>query len=82
MRNVVLVLTLCVCSSGFAGAQSFDPTTEAIVTLGRHRFGPAVVEVRRGIRVTFHNVDPSEVLTVVAADGSFESRKSSVRPVA
>ncbi len=55
-------------------AAQFDPTAEVIVTVSRTRFDPAVVETRRGVRVTFHNLasDPG-LLTLVADDGSFES---------
>lgn len=56
-----------------AGADSYDPASEVIVTVSRHRFDPATVEVRRGVRVTFHCLATDETLTVVASDGSFES---------
>ncbi len=54
-------------------AQGNDPASEVIVTFSARRFDPARVEVRRGVRVTFHNLSSTEVLTIVSASGAFES---------
>jgi plastocyanin len=56
-------------------AGDFDPPgTEVIVGFNRSRFEPATVEVRRGTRVTFHNMDAgADTYSIAAADGSFES---------
>lgn len=68
MAAVALAATL------LAGAQADPPGTEAVVAFTRTRFEPATVEVRRGARVTFHNMDSGgQRLTVAASDGSFET---------
>jgi len=68
-------LALLVLTALLLGADSDPPGTEVVVAFNRDRFEPARVEVRRGARVTFHDMDAgAETLTVVAADGSFESR--------
>jgi len=57
------------------GIDADPPGTEVVVVVNRHRFEPASVEVRLGTRVIFHNSDVGDVSwTVVASDGSFESR--------
>lgn len=56
------------------GSDLDPPGTEVIVAFSALRFEPAIVEVRRGTRVTFHNLHAGdEPYTIVAADGSFES---------
>lgn len=56
------------------GAELDPPGTEVVVAFNRARFEPALVEVRLGAWVTFHNIDAGEIpLTLVASDGSFES---------
>jgi hypothetical protein len=68
----LLVLLLGMVSGAASG--EFDPTGEVVVTVTLSRFDPGVVETRRGLPVTFHNLAPGpELLTIVADDGSFES---------
>jgi plastocyanin len=70
-RALLLALLL---AAGMAKGDRDDPASEVIVTVSTARFDPAVVEVRRGVRVTFHSLsDLPGGLVVVAADGSFES---------
>lgn len=55
-------------------ADADPPGTEVVVAFNRTRFEPATVEVRRGARVTFHNMEAGPATyTIVASDGSFES---------
>lgn len=56
-------------------ADTDPPGTEVIVAFNSARFEPATIEVRRGTRVVFHNMDAGpDAYTIVASDGSFESR--------
>lgn len=72
MRRAVLAGVAMLLVAAPATAQ-FDPTAEVIVAVHPSRFDPPVVEARRGIRVSFHNLDPVGRVTIVADDGSFES---------
>ena len=70
LRFVALVFL----AGALLGADFDDPASEVIVTFTRTRFDPAVVEVRRGVKVTFHSLDETPGgHVIVAADGSFES---------
>jgi plastocyanin len=72
MKRIVLLLAL---APLLVGSDLDPPGTEVVVALNRLRFEPAVVEVRLGARVTFHNMDAGDgTCTIVASDGSFESR--------
>ncbi len=72
---MIRVLLLSLLAALLPAAASDPPGTEVVVAFTRTRFEPATIEVRRGARVTFHNMDAGpETLSVVAADGSFESR--------
>ena len=70
--RIVILLALALLT-GPVAAQSYDPSGEVIVTLGTQRFDPTTVDLRRGVRLTFHNLSLRETLTVVSADGGFES---------
>lgn len=67
--SIVILATLLL-------AADFDPPgTEVVVAFNRTRFEPATIEVHRGTRVTFHNMETGkETYSIVASDGSFESR--------
>jgi plastocyanin len=70
IRSLVLILLV----GALLGADFEDPASEVIVTFNQTRFDPAVVEVRRGVRVVFHSLDAAPGgHAIVAADGSFES---------
>ena len=72
---MIRVLLVTILAALLLAADSDPPGTEVVVAFTRARFEPATVEVRRGARVTFHNMDAgADMLSVVAADGSFESR--------
>jgi len=72
---MIRVLLIAIFATILLGADADPPGTEVIVAFTRTRFEPAAVEVHRGARVTFHNMDAgAAVYTVVAVDGSFESR--------
>jgi plastocyanin len=73
MRYAPLVLSIIALSSMPGTAAATDPASEVIIAFGQQRFDPAMVEVRRGVRVTFHNLSTSEVLTIADAAGRFES---------
>jgi len=73
VRSLFLGLAILALAAPPAAAQTVDPAAEVIVTLSTQRFDPSTVELRRGVRLTFHNLAASETLTVVSADGSFES---------
>ncbi len=71
LRRLLPILLLAL---GMAGAAPYDPASEVIVTVSSSRVDPEVVEIRRGVRLTFHCLsDLPGGLVVVAADGSFES---------
>ena len=73
-RELPILLLVLLLAAGGLASSSNDPASEVIVTVSTTRFDPATVEIRRGVRLTFHNL--SELpggLVVVAADGSFES---------
>ena len=72
MKRTVLLLPL---ATLIIGTDLDPPGTEIVVAFNRLRFEPATIEVRRGARVTFHNMDTADdPYTVVASDGEFESR--------
>lgn len=73
MRAILFVLALGTLGPGVAAAQGADPAAEVMITFNTERFDPPNVELRRGVRLTFHNLSARESLTIVAADGSFES---------
>lgn len=71
MRLPIAILAVLL----LAAASDDPPGTEVVVGFNRARFEPATVEVRRGTRVTFHNMDvDGGIYSIVATDGSFESR--------
>lgn len=75
MTRLLPLLLLAALLLGADSEPSDPPGTEVVVAFTRSRFEPARVEVRRGARVTFHSMaDGAEPCSVVAADGSFESR--------
>lgn len=71
---MIRVLPIAILCALTLAAQADPPGTEVIVAFNRAGFEPSRVEVRRGARVTFHNMAADVRYTVVAADGSFESR--------
>ena len=72
---MIRLLSIAILAAFLVAADSDPPGTEVIVAFNRIRFEPATVEVRRGARVTFHNMDAGEdTYSIVASDGSFESR--------
>ena len=72
MKRTVFLLLLAVLLSG---TDLDPPGTEVLVAFNRTRFEPAAVEVALGTRVTFHCTEAGdEAYTIVATDGSFESR--------
>ena len=72
MKRIALLLPL---AALLVGADLDPPGTEIVVAFSRLRFEPATIEIRRGARVTFHNMDTGDgAYTVVASDGEFESR--------
>ena len=74
MRPAQIVLLALLFAASVANSNPDDPATEVIVTVSTTRFDPSIVEIRRGVRLTFHSLaDLPGGLTVVAADGSFES---------
>lgn len=57
------------------GTDVDPPGTDVVVAFSRLRFEPATFEVRLGARVVFHNMETADgTFTIVASDGSFESR--------
>ena len=72
MKRAALLLPL---AALMVGTDVDPPGTEVVVAFNRLRFEPATVEVRLGTRITFHNMEAGDgTHTIVAADGSFESR--------
>ncbi len=73
-RRTRFLLLALVLAASTAADGSRDPATQVIVTVSTTRFDPATVQLRRGVRLTFHNLaDVPGGLVIQAADGSFES---------